>query len=85
MSKALPVFRPHTTSAPLATYHFCIRSIVPVLRLKFEAFRLSLLAFVSQVPVSNSEKILAGSYFHYSLTCSMAARRARKPRALSLP
>ena len=52
MSKALPVFRPHTTSAPLATYHFCMRSIVPVLRLKFEVFRLSLLAFVSQVPVS---------------------------------
>ena len=52
VSKALPVFRPHTTSAPLATYHFCMRSIVPVLRLKFEAFRLSLLAFVSQVPVS---------------------------------
>jgi hypothetical protein len=61
VSKALPVFRPHTTSAPLATYHFCLRSIVPVLRLKFEAFRLSLtldlssgqsLAFVSQVPVS---------------------------------
>ena len=47
MSKALPVFRPHTTSAPLATYHFCMRSIVPVLRLKFEALRLSLLAFVS--------------------------------------
>ena len=39
VSKALPVFRPHTTSAPLATYHFCMRSIVPVLRLKFEAFR----------------------------------------------
>ena len=35
----LPVFRPHTTSAPLTTYHFCMRSIVPVLRLKFEAFR----------------------------------------------
>ena len=52
VSKALPVFRPHTTSAPLATYHFCMGSIVPVLRLKFEAFRLSLLAFVSQVPVS---------------------------------
>jgi hypothetical protein len=42
VSKALPVFRPHTASAPLATYHFCMRSIVPVLRLKFEAFRLSL-------------------------------------------
>jgi hypothetical protein len=28
-----------------------MRSIVPALRLKFEAFRLSLLAFVSQVPV----------------------------------
>jgi hypothetical protein len=61
VSKALPVFRPHTTSAPLATYHSCMRSIVPVLRLKFEAFRLSLtldlssgqsLAFVSQVSVS---------------------------------
>jgi hypothetical protein len=35
VSKALPIFRPHTTSAPLATYHFCMRSIVPVLRLKF--------------------------------------------------
>ncbi len=42
VSEALPVFRPHTTSAPLATYHFCMRAIVPVLRLKFEAFRLSL-------------------------------------------
>ena len=35
VSKALPVFRPHTTSAPLATYHFCMSAIVPVLRLKF--------------------------------------------------
>ena len=52
VSKALPVFRPHTTSAPLATYHFCMRSIVPALRLTFEAFSVSLLAFVPQVPVS---------------------------------
>jgi hypothetical protein len=50
VSKALPVFRPHTTSAPLATYHFCMGSIVPVLRLTFEAFRLSLLAFESRNP-----------------------------------
>ena len=39
MSKALPVFRPHTTSSALGTYHFCMWSIVPVLRLKFEAVR----------------------------------------------
>ena len=37
VSKALPVLGPHTTSTPLATYHFCMRSVVPVLRLKFGA------------------------------------------------
>ncbi len=52
MSKALPVFRPHNTSAPVATYDFCMRSIVPVLSLRFESFASSLLVFVSQVSVS---------------------------------
>ena len=51
MSKVLPVFRPHTTSAPLATYYLCMRFMDLALMLNFEAFRLSLLAFVSQVPV----------------------------------
>ena len=44
--------RPHTTSAHVAPYHFCTRPMISVLSLKFEAFRLSLLAFVSQVPVT---------------------------------
>ena len=51
MSKALPVFRPHTTSVPLAPNHFCPGLMILVLRLWFEAFASSLLAFVSQVPV----------------------------------
>lgn len=51
MSKALPYKGPRTTSAHVATYHFCTRLMISVLRLSFEAFHLSLLAFVSQVPV----------------------------------
>jgi hypothetical protein len=43
--------------------------MITVLSLKFEAFRLSLLAFVPQVPATNREKTLAGSYFHCGLTC----------------
>jgi hypothetical protein len=55
VSKALPIFLaphfwPRTTSARVATYHFCARVMISVIILKFEAFRLSLLAFVSQVP-----------------------------------
>ena len=42
VSKALPVSRPHTTSAPLATYHFCARLMISALTLRIEAFRLSL-------------------------------------------
>ena len=44
------------------------------LMLRLEAFHLSLLDFASQVPVTNSEKILAGPYFYSSLTCFMAVR-----------
>ena len=70
MSKALPVFRPHTSSAPLATYHFCMRSIVPVLRLTFEALHLSLLTFVFQVSVSRrgeNVRLLTFLLFYYVL------------------
>jgi hypothetical protein len=54
--------------------------------LRFKAFRLSLtlglssgrrLAFVSQVPVSNNEKILASSYSYCGLTHLKTARSAR--------
>jgi hypothetical protein len=51
VSKALPIFGPQTTSAH-KTYYFCMRYIILVLGLEFEAFRLSLLVLVSQVPVS---------------------------------
>ena len=37
VSKALPVFRPPTTSAPLATYHFCARIMISPLTLRLEA------------------------------------------------
>ena len=51
VSKVLPVFWPHTTSAHVATYNFCTGLMISVLRLRFEAFASSLLAFVSQVPI----------------------------------
>ena len=50
VSKALPVFRPHTTSAPLATYHFCTRRMISVLRLKIETFPPSLLRATADKP-----------------------------------
>ncbi len=52
MSKVLRCSRPRTTSAHVATCHFCRRLLISILRLGFEAFHLSLLAFVSQVPVT---------------------------------
>jgi hypothetical protein len=45
-----PYSGPHTTSAHVATYHFCMRLMISVLSLKVEAFRLSLLAFESLSP-----------------------------------
>jgi hypothetical protein len=60
VSKALPIFWVSHYLAHVATYHFCTRRMISVLRLRFEAFRLSLtlglssgrgLAFASQVPV----------------------------------
>ncbi len=52
MSIALSVSGPHPTSPHVATFLLCMRSIGRVLRLQFEAFRLSLLAFASQVPAN---------------------------------
>jgi hypothetical protein len=47
-----PYSEPQTTSAHLAAYRFCVRFIISVLRLNVAAFRLSLLAVASQVPVA---------------------------------
>ncbi len=51
--KAVPIFLvPRYFCACSDTYHFCRRLLISALSLSFEAFGLSLLAFVSQVAVT---------------------------------
>ncbi len=54
--KRYPYSGPRTTSAHVATYHFCTRLMISVPRLRFEAFRLSLTPGLTSTSVRPSSR-----------------------------